>query len=284
MVAPGKPRRRSRPATDRYQLALPLAWLTEAELIHALRLRGVRGIRRVRYRPNRTRLISLSVDRGSLNLHECFRGASERVLDAIAVFLRGSPGTTEYREAVRVMRAWSDGQSPDEMLLPEPAVITATAGTREQLAFIRAAYRHLNREWFADRLPPDVTIRFSRRMVRRFGHVEYGRNRGGVRRIVEIALNIDLLLEENERHLVDTLLHEMAHVEAWVILGHRGHGEPWRRVAARVGCEVNAASRVRLRRRRNGSDVTRVPDLDALLEIARVRIRRNGSRRPVQLR
>lgn len=279
MVAPGTPRRRTRPLADRYQLALPLAWLTEAEFIEALRKRGVRGIRRVRYRPNRSRLISLSLDQHSLNLHECFRGANDRVIDAIATFLRGSPGTMTHRESVRIMRLWSEGQLPEE---PHPAVpvpAQRSAGTRAQVAFIHAAYRHFNREWFGNRLPPDVNIRLSSRMTRRFGHVEYRRGRSGERRIVEIALNIDLLLEANERHLVDTLLHEMAHVEAWVVFGHRGHGEPWRRVAQRVCCEVNAASRMRLRRRRKSEEVKRIPDLDAFLEAARTRIRRGRSTR-----
>ena len=105
-------------------------------------------------------------------------------------------------------------------------------------------------------------------MARRLGHVEYRRQRGDVPEISELALNVDLLIEGNEKNLLDTLLHEMAHVEAWVLHGHRGHGAVWRRIAARVGCEVRALSWVRIRRRKDG-DVPHVPDLEKLLERAR---------------
>lgn len=272
MATRTSPRRRPRRPSDQYQLALPLAWLTEAEFIDAMRLRGVYGIRRVRYRPNRSRLISLSADQSSLNLHECFRGATEPVLDAIAAFLQARDGSLEQRRAIQTMRAWSEGQTPAEMARPR---VSPGAGTPEQQAFLRAAYRHLNRERFGGRLPNDVPIRLSPRMKRRFGHVEYRRGRGA-RAIVEIGLNIDLLLEGNEYPLLDTLLHEMAHVEAWIVHGHRGHGEPWERIAARVGCEIHAASHMRIRRRRFGHDVTHIPDLDRLLAVARSTAMRNG--------
>jgi hypothetical protein len=271
MKAPRPKRKPPRLPADQYQLALPLSWLSESDLIDALRQRGVSGIRRVRYRPNRSRLISLSADRNSLNLHECFRGATDIVIDAIAIFLRDSTRPTEARAAVRIMRDWSEGQVPVDVFERKRRGRALSAGTPAQRAFIAAMYRHLNRASFGDRLPEEVTIRLSNRMVRRFGHVEYRRPRNGVRTIVELGLNIDLLLEQNERHLLDTMLHEMAHIEAWVVHGHRGHGEPWQRIARRVGCEVNAASRVRMRRRRFGADADRVPDLDSLITAARER-------------
>jgi hypothetical protein len=271
-----KTSRRTRPPADQYQLALPLAWLTESEFIESMRVRGVAGIRRVRYRPNRTRLISLSADRRSLNLHECFRVANDLVLDAIASFLIVPEGSVQQRTAVGVMRAWSEGQSPADVRVgPRPP--TPSVGTREQVAFMRAMYRHLNRERFSGRLPEEVPIRLSQRMQRRFGHVEYRAGRGA-RAIVEIGLNVDLLLDGNQGPLLDTVLHEMAHVEAWIIHGHRGHGEEWEHIARRVGCEVNALSQTRIRRRRNGADVTHVPDLEALLAAAR---RRRAAKRPV---
>jgi hypothetical protein len=273
MTSPRRNRKPRLPA-DQYQLALPLSWLSESDLIDALRQRGLSGIRRVRYRPNRSRLISLSADRASLNLHECFRGATDVVIDAIAIFLHDATHPAEAREAVRIMRDWSEGQVPVDVFERKRRGRALSAGTPAQRAFIAAMYRHLNRECFHSRLPDEVTIRLSNRMVRRFGHVEYRRPRNGVRSIVELGLNIDLLLEQNERHLLDTMLHEMAHIEAWVVHGHRGHGEPWQRIARRVGCEDNAASRVRIRRRRFGADDERVPDLDALIATARER-RRN---------
>ncbi len=257
--------RRRRPGADEAQLGLPLAWLGPDQLIDALRLRGVKGIVRVRFKPNRSRLISLSADHHSLNLHECFRGAPDRVLDAIAGFLRASNGSAGQRDAVRVMRRWTEGQVADRDAAPVRR--RASAGTPAQQRFLLDAYRRLNRHLFESRLPDVIPLRLSRRMARRFGHVEYRRARGTTREIGELALNIHLLIRGNERHFLDTLLHEMAHVEAWVVHGHRGHGVIWRRAARRVRCEVRALSWVRIRKKSDDPD--HVPDLEAILDRAR---------------
>lgn len=256
--------RRTRP--DESQLALPLAWLGEDAFIRALKARGVDGVLRIRFRPNRTRLISLSADGHSLNLHECFRGSPDNVIDAIATFLSARNGSREQRVAVRVMRAWSEGQVADDA--GAPPRVRVTAGTSAQQRFLADIYRLLNLHLFDSRLPDGVPLRLSNRMARRFGHVEYRRVKGAGREIAELALNLDLLIEGNERHLLDTLLHEMAHVEAWVVHGHRGHGAVWRQIARRVGCEVRALSWVRIRRRR-GTEPGHVPEIDRLLSMAR---------------
>ena len=261
------PTKKRKPLPDESQLALPLAWLGSDDFIRLLQARGVTGIARVRFKPNRSRLISLSMDHRALNLHECFRGAPDSVLDAIATFLGAPHGSAGQRKAVRVMRVWSAGQAPEDPA-DAPLRLRASAGTPAQQQFLLEAYRQLNHHLFAGRLPDVIPLRLSSRMARRFGHVEYRRVRGEAREIAELALNVDLLIGGNERHLLDTLLHEMAHVEAWVIHGHRGHGAVWRRIARRLGCEVRALSWVRLRRPRNaGRD--HVPDVAALLGRAR---------------
>jgi hypothetical protein len=147
------------------------------------------------------------------------------------------------------MRAWWDGQAVahDDGNGTAPRA-PACCGTEEQRTFLRTLYTRMNAERFGGDLPRDVSLRLSSRMKRRFGHVQYGRNGG--RTVEEIALNVDLLLPGNERHLLDTLLHEMAHVEAWLVHGHREHGPVWRAIARRVDCEPRACSRVRIRRRR----------------------------------
>ncbi|CAN5723539.1 hypothetical protein BH23GEM10_BH23GEM10_09770 [soil metagenome] len=66
-------RRRSRQVDSDQQLSLSLAWLSEDEVLGLLRARGLMFLQEVRFRPNRSRLISLSADRRRLNLHECFR-------------------------------------------------------------------------------------------------------------------------------------------------------------------------------------------------------------------
>ena len=254
--------RRRQPPADQYQLSFPIAWLTERDFVEALRQRGVRKIQHVRFKPNRTRLITLSADLRTLHLHESFRGAPDDVLDAVAGFVLLPDGSGAQHRAVERMRDWCEAQVTCE---PESAGAAPQAGSRAQRAVIRQAYHRLNAERFGGRLPPDVPLRLSDRMSRRFGHVAYGRDRNVAGAIEEIALNIDLLIGGNEKILLDTLVHEMAHVEAWLEHGHRGHGRAWQTIAQRVGCEINATSRTRFRRHRSDEPVLCVPDLKAIL-------------------
>jgi predicted SprT family Zn-dependent metalloprotease len=64
------------------------------------------------------------------------------------------------------------------------------------------------------------------------------------------VISADLLLPANAEVLRDTLLHEMAHGEAWLRHGHRGHGKIWRRIAERVGCVPRALTQTRVARHR----------------------------------
>jgi predicted SprT family Zn-dependent metalloprotease len=89
---------------------------------------------------------------------------------------------------------------------------------------------------------------------------------GSDRRVAEIALNVDLMLEGNGIERVDTLLHEMAHVADYLLGGHRGHGKSWRDWARRVGCRPERLyDRPVRRRRRRSVAVTRVPPLPPAL-------------------
>ena len=255
----GKRGRRNGSGDDR-QLSLALAWLSEEEFADALRERGAVAIRRVRFKRNRSRMISLSSDRRSLNIHRCFGAATRDVLDAVAAFIRLPAHSLEYRHAIRRMRAWWDGQVhvDDATIVLRPRTCCATLEQRE---FLRRTYDRLNRTRFGGRLASGIPIRLSNRMSRRFGHVYYATARDGTRMIEELALNVDLMMEGNEAHLLDTLLHEMAHIEAWVKHGHKDHGEPWRAIAERVGCDAKACSMVRIRRRRGSrTPITRVPN------------------------
>lgn len=252
------PRRRStRPVDSALQLSLELSWLTEDELLGALRLRGAAFLREVRFRPNRSRLISLSADRRRLNLHDCFRAAPARVIDAVATFTTAPSRSRAFRDSIEHMREWHEGQVA-EYGLGEPL---ASCGTAQQLRYLESVYSALNVSHFRGSLPEPLPIRLSDRMSRRFGHVSYARTTRGDRKVAELALNIDLLLPGNERALLDTVLHEMAHIEAWLVHGHREHGRIWREVARRVGCEAKACTRMRLRRRRSAAPVEDVPVL-----------------------
>jgi hypothetical protein len=98
------------------------------------------------------------------------------------------------------------------------------------------------------------------------GHMLPGPEDGSSRSVIEIALNVDLMLEGNGAERVDTLLHEMAHVADYLLDGNRGHGKTWRMWAHEVGCRPERLydRPVRRRRPRNVS-VTRVPPLPAAL-------------------
>jgi hypothetical protein len=251
-------RRRPLEIISDQQLSLTLAWLSEAEFLRELRQRGVTFVEEVKFRPNRSRLISLSADRRRLNLHACFRAAPGPVLDAVAAFATAPSRARGFREAVERMREWHEGQVAEHGL-GEPL---ANCGTPRQVEYLDRVYRQLNRTHFGDALPHKLPIRLSDRMSRRFGHVSYARTVGGERRVAELALNIDLLLPGNERALLDTVLHEMAHIEAWLIHGHREHGSLWKEISRRVGCEPKACTRMRLRRRKAGvGPVTDIPAL-----------------------
>jgi hypothetical protein len=249
-------RRRSRQVDSDQQLSFSLSWLTEPEVLGALRARGVTFVEEVRFRANRSRLISLSADRRRLNLHECYRASPRRVLDAVATFVTAPARSRAFRDAVEQMREWHEGQVAEYGLGPP----LASCGTRQQLRYLSRVYEQLNDTHFDGNLPRDLAIRLSDRMSRRFGHVSYARTVHGDRKVAELALNIDLLLPGNERALIDTLLHEMAHVEAWLVHGHREHGRVWRVIARRVGCEAKACTHMRLRRGKGGP-VTNIPAL-----------------------
>jgi hypothetical protein len=243
---------------------------TSEIFLAALRERGVRRIRQVRFKNNRERLLSLSRDGDLLNVHVCFASAPAEILDSLASFLRARDGSIESRNAIALLRDWpgtragldrareqAAARNGGDEPVPRPGLCCGTAAQRR---YLRRLYLQLNRARFRGALPRDLPIRLSDRMETRYGHVRYHTRKSGKREVVELALNVDLMLDGNEQDLLDTTLHEMAHIEAWLALGHRGHGRPWKRVARRVGCEARACAQGSLRRRRRrGLSVTRVP-------------------------
>jgi hypothetical protein len=249
-----------RTAAPDQQLSLPLSWLSEEDMLRELRTRGVTDVARVRFKNNKSRLISLSADRTSLNLHDCFRSAQADVLEAVATFARSLRDSPAYRRAIERMRLWHEAQV--EGTERDDYGVGPCCATDAQRRFLASLYRQLNHSHFDGSLPDVLPVRLSDRMSRRLGHVSYSSGRAE-RAVLEIALNVDLVLETNEQALMDTLLHEMAHAEAWLMQGHRGHGGVWRAIARRVGCEARACSDMHIRRRRRNSDLTRVPLLPA---------------------
>jgi hypothetical protein len=215
-------------------------------ILTALARSGSR-IRSIRYRRNRSVLVSVSRDRRTLNVHECFREAPPRVVAAIVTFVRAPRRSAEYRGALEAIRSWEGSAAGLALARRERPrrAVTSSGDT----AGLRLLFDEYNRRHFGGRLPR-VPLRLSRRMTRALGTIGY-LEENGVRRIREIVISADLMLPANAAVLRDTLLHEMAHGEAWLRHGHRGHGRIWRRIAERVGCVPEALTRTPVARERN---------------------------------
>lgn len=218
---------------------------TPDPILAALRARNS-TVRRVRYRPNRTVLLSISRDGRTLNSHECFRGAPRRIVDAIVTFVTVSRRSTAYRLALTAIQEWEGStRGLEAARRARGRRRVRTSGSDAEP--LRALFDRYNADRFGGRLPR-IPLRLSRRMTRALGTISYLETDG--RRVVrDIAISVDLLLPGNVAVLRDTLLHEMAHAEAWLRHGHRGHGKVWRRIAERVGCVPTALTRVPVRRR-----------------------------------
>lgn len=217
-------------------------------ILAALRDRGS-AIRRIRYRENRSVLLSVGRDGTTLNSHACFRDAPPAIVDAIVTTVVAAD-TRARRAARRTLREWEGTRRGLERARRrKPERERATDGP--ETAPLRDLYRRFNARRFGGRLP-EIPLRLSGRMTRSLGTIRYGRE-DGRRSVVEIAVAQKLLRPENRPALEDTLLHEMAHAEAWLRHGHRGHGRIWRAVARRVGCRPRAVNDVRMAPDRNRS-------------------------------
>jgi SprT-like family protein len=251
-----------------------VAPLSAADFLRELRGLGARRLRSVTFRKNRNTIWSLTKNGTALNVHEAFQVASEELMRAFAVIAQeGGVGSPAAKEASVTVSEWPHLKSAIDALrtehddkrrtidADETASATHCCATPEQRAYLRSLYLYFNRTRFGGALPLDVPVRLSSRMKSALGHMLPG-ERDGERHVVEIALNVDLLLDGNGAERVDTLLHEMAHAADYLESGHRGHGRSWREWAMRVGCapELLYERPVR-RRRRRGDTVTRVPPL-----------------------
>lgn len=242
--------------------------LTTEDLRRALARRGCRSLTSIRFKKNRGRIVSLSKDGRTLHIHACFQEANEDAMKAVVTFLKAGRRSYAYREAIRAMRDFFDAHAPKYVPITGEAEddrVTRDVqrlpcvGTAAQRGFLREAYARFNESHFENRLPASVTMRLSERMKSRLGHVRYHTTAVGERVILELALNIHLFVPGNECVLLDTLLHEMTHIEAWLHYAERGHGKQWKQIAKRVGCEATACSTQAIRRRRKHTPVSEVP-------------------------
>jgi hypothetical protein len=223
-------------------------------LLSTLRAHGS-GIRTIRYRVNRAVLLSVSRDGRTLNSHACFRLAPPEVAEAVAVFLTAPRGSARAARALDRLRSWEGTRRGLETARKARPRRARTPTNGPDVEPLRRLFDDFNHGRFGGSLP-DLPLRVSRRMTRTLGTVRYSPEGDGEgpREVVEIAISADLLLPANRAILEDTMLHEMAHAEAWIRHGHRGHGPVWRRIAERVGCAPRATCRTPIARgsRRGG--------------------------------
>jgi hypothetical protein len=251
------------------------------EFLRELKARGARRLKTVRFRANRSTIWSLTQDATVLNLHVAYRRAPSGILDAFATIVRGRGyRTAAVKEAAERVRNWrgldpvmeavraSHAQRTRRAVrrCADDAQVTHCCATPAQRAYLRALYRYLNQSRFDGLLPKDVPVRLSNRMSTSLGHIIPGRDRARGRFVVELALNVDLMLEGNGAERMDTLLHEMAHIADWLFDNQYGHGDSWRKWARHAGCRAETKyDRPVVRRRRRTQQITRVPPLPLAL-------------------
>lgn len=247
----------------------PKAFLTE---LHG---RGAKHVERVAFRRNRSVIWSVTANGATLNVHEAFRSASPEILDAFATIARsrGHDGV-RTRRARAVVRGWPKlaralGEIRAHTGRHRPRKRRVCCGTPEQRTYLENLFTIFNETRFEGLLPADLPIRLSNRMRSSLGHLRHGVLPDGTRVVVEIALNVDLMLEGNGPVRVDTLLHEMAHAADYLTTGGCGHGASWRRWARSAGCRPTRLCDRPVRRRARGErTVSRVPPLPPALRRA----------------
>jgi hypothetical protein len=243
--------------------------LTPQEFLVQLQLRGATRLSRVSFRRNRSVIWSLTQKGRVLNVHVAYRSATDELLDAFAILAReGGIRSRATRQAANMVEHWpavayalQEARAARQNGLPR-----GCCATPEQKRYLRAVYSYFNQTRFDGRLPDTITVRLSSRMVSSLGHMLPCEEGEGPRRVMEIALNVDLMLPGNGPERLDTLLHEMAHAADFLESGNRGHGPSWRDWARRVGARPGRSyERPVVRRRRRRTRVTRVPPLPAPL-------------------
>ena len=250
--------------------------LTSNDFLRELRYRGATRLSRVAFRRNRSTVWSLTQGGTVLNVHAAYGAATPSLLDAFATLAReGGIDSARSRRAARAVSEWpvlatairearETHRARDAGASRRDA--THCCATTEQRPYLLALYRYFNETRFGGALPSDVPVRLSRRMKSALGHMLPGEDTERDRYVVEIAMNVDLMMEGNGAERIDTLLHEMAHVADYLSSGHRGHGRSWRAWARRVGCQPSTLyDRPVVFRPRRGDRVTRVPPLPAAL-------------------
>lgn len=242
--------------------------MTPQDFLLELHRRGATRVSRVTFRRNRSTLWSLTQRGRVLNVHSAYCTATVELLDAFAILAReGGVRSRASTHAAAAISAWPAVRyALQEACAAREDVPGACCATPDQGRYLRAIYRYFNDTRFEGALPDDVPVRLSSRMVSSLGHMRARESALGLRRVVEIALNVDLMLAGNGPERIDTLLHEMAHAADFLENGSRGHGASWQAWARRAGCRPSRLYELPFQRRgRRRARVTRVPPLPSPL-------------------
>jgi hypothetical protein len=237
--------------------------MTPQEFLAELHRRGATRLSRVSFRRNRSVIWSLTQSGRVLNVHAAYGLATDELLDAFAVLAReGGVRSRAARRAADLLGTWPGVSCAlREAREAREGRSRGCCATPEQSRYLKALYRYFNATRFAGCLPDSIPVRLSSRMVSSLGHM-LPADTDGPRRVAEIALNVDLMLQGNGAERLDTLLHEMAHAADYLQSGHQGHGSSWRVWARRVGARPGRIyERPVARRRRRRMRITRVPPL-----------------------
>jgi hypothetical protein len=243
--------------------------LTAQDFLVEIQGRGASRLSRVAFRHNRAVVWSLTQHGTVLNVHAAYGAAPPEILDAFAAVAReGGVASEATRVAASAISEWPDvwRAIAETRASRKSRHVISCCATAEQRAYLRVLYRYFNLTRFEGTLPEDVPVRLSRRMKSALGHMLPAEDVEGTRHVVEIALNVDLMLEGNGAERIDTLLHEMAHIADYMESGHLGHGASWRQWALRVGCRpARLYDRPVVGRSRRRDPVRRVPPLPGSL-------------------
>jgi hypothetical protein len=245
--------------------------ISASQFLAELQRRGAPDLVRVSLRENRSTLWSVTGAGRVLNVHVGYavEPASE-LFDAFATLLRDPAGRTQSGRSARQAVRRHPHLETAFRLVERKAAETGrgrrqrpgrNCATPAQQEYLQRVYDFLNTERFAGRLAR-VPLRLSDNARRTLGWVVPETGPDGTRSIRELVLAAELMLERNDALRLDTLVHEMAHVAAWLLDGDRGHGRAWKRWARHAGCSARSCTPVPVaRRRRRDVPVTRVPPL-----------------------
>lgn len=185
----------------------------------------------VRERANRRRALSITRPRGRvrLNVARAVVEAGPEAWRLIAPTLRREPGPRRrFREMVSPAMA---AAAPASSRRPPPRTAPCQ-GTPHERRVLEAMWAWAEARFgHSVPFPSPVRLRVSRRMTRTYGSAAWKGDR------YELALGAQLFRAGCEEVLLDTFLHELAHLVDMAERGRTDHGPRWKGWARHLGAD-----------------------------------------------